>query len=172
MNSQYHSMLERVLVGVAAIALWSCSASPDSHATRRPSRSSTLGAFMKAHVNPSFSKISFLLFHDGEGDDELDPAELPASASALAQAAEQLSKWPDVPGDSPQSKQVFIEYAEALNNDARNLVNALRSDRPGLTVKVFESLRKRCDSCHHFFRYDETTTRDPRAVASRAPEPR
>ncbi|HET7504136.1 MAG TPA: hypothetical protein VFK02_24110 [Kofleriaceae bacterium] len=159
----------RLLAGMAAIALWSCSASSDRRAVRRPSKSSELGAFMKAHVNPPFSKISFLLFHDGEGDVELDPGDLPASANQLAQAAERLTRWPDVPGDSAQSKQVFIEYAEALNNDARNLVNALRDDRPGNTVKVFESLRKKCDSCHHFFRYDETTTRDPRAVASRAP---
>jgi hypothetical protein len=166
MSTEYHSALTRVLAGVAMIGLWSCSARPE-RAVRQPSQSSELGAFMKTYVNPPFSKISFLLFHDGDDDSELDASQLPASASALAQAAERLSKWPEIPGDSAQGKLVFTEYAEALNNDARNLVNALRDGKPDITIKAFESLRKKCDACHHFFRYDETSTQGVRPVAGR-----
>jgi cytochrome c556 len=166
MNRQYHSALTRVLAGIAVIGLGACSGSSE-RAVRQPSTSSELGAFMKIHVNPSFSKISFLLFHDSDSDSDLDPTELPASASALVQAAERLSKWPHIPGDSAQGKLVFTEYAEALTNDARNLVNALRDGKPDSMVKAFESLRKKCDACHHFFRYDETSTQDGRPAAGR-----
>lgn len=109
---------------------------------------------MKTRVNPSFSKISFLLFHD-TGDMEIDPAELPASANELAQAAEQLRKWPNLPGESEQSRLVFYEYADALRSDAQKLIAALRENQLENAARIFESLHRKCDSCHHFFRYDQ-----------------
>jgi cytochrome c556 len=123
-----------------------------------PSRSSQLGVFMKTYMNPPFSKISFLLFHEGEVDSEIDAGQLPTSANELVQAAERLSKWTDLPGESPESKQVFGEYAAALRTDARSLVDALRDQQQDTAVRVFESLHKKCDSCHHFFRYDDTAS--------------
>jgi hypothetical protein len=154
-----------VLAGVSA-----CSANQERpRAVRDPSKSSELGVFMKTHMNPPFSKISFLLFHDGEGAAEIDAGDLPASANELARAAERLGTWPELPGESPQSKLVFSEYAESLKNDARNLINALQDNRPDNARRVFESLHKKCDSCHHFFRYDESTslTRPPQAAGAR-----
>lgn len=156
----------RLVVAVLSAGLASCS-SPGERpgAARVPSQSSELGVFMKTQMNPPFSKISFLLFHDGEGDSEIDPAELPASASLLAAAADRLGKWPDLPGESQQSKLVFHEYADALRNDARGLSDAVRDDQREAMVKAFEALRRKCDSCHHFFRYDEELSRDGRAGA-------
>jgi hypothetical protein len=157
-------MLKRLLVVVALAGPASCSSPVERPvAPRAPSQSSELGVFMKTQMNPPFSKISFLLFHDDEGDSEVDPAELPASASLLAAAAERLGKWPDLPGESQQSKLVFHEYADALRNDARGLNEAARDNQREAMVKAFESLRRKCDSCHHFFRYDEELSRDGRA---------
>jgi cytochrome c556 len=138
--------------------LLSCSASaPRPQVTRDPSKTTELGLFMKTRVNPSFSKISFLLFHDEDSETEIDPAALPASADELARAAERLGKWPQLPGESEQSKLVFAEYADSLRTDAVKLVEALHTKRIDNARKVFESLHRKCDACHHFFRYDQST---------------
>jgi hypothetical protein len=151
-------MLSRIPVIMMLIGLTSCSASMERpRAAHDPSSDPELGVFMKTRVNPPFSKISFLLFHDGEGDGDLDPSALPASAGELAAAAEQLGKWPELPGQSPQSKLVFNEYAGSLRSDSLALITALGSGQRDGAVKAFESLRKKCDSCHHFFRYDEAS---------------
>jgi hypothetical protein len=154
-------MLKRMLVVAVVVAPAACSSPAERpRAAAAPPQGSELGIFMKSQVNPPFSKISFLLFHQGDDDSEVDPGELPANAGQLAAAAERLGKWPDLPGESPQSKLVFHEYAEALRNDARSLTDAVRGDQREAMVKAFESLRRKCDSCHHFFRYDEETSRD------------
>lgn len=150
-------MLTRVLLVAALAGLCSCSAAVERPASAHgPSKSSELGVFMKTHVNPPFSKISFLLFHDGDDGIAIGPDVLPASAAELARAADRLSKWPDPPTGSAESTLVFREYAESLKGDALNLSEALRSPQRTGAIKVFESLRKKCDSCHHFFRYDES----------------
>ncbi len=120
---------------------------------------------MKTRVNPSFSKISFLLFHEEDSDTEVDPAALPASANDLASAAERLSKWPNLPAESEQSKLVFDEYAESLKSDAVKLVESLHGKQLDNARKIFESLHRKCDACHHFFRYDQTPVLDPRGTA-------
>lgn len=125
---------------------------------------------MKTHVNPPFSKISFLLFHEGEDEASgINPDVLPASAAELARAAERLSMWPDPPSGSDQSTLVFREYAQSLKNDAARMVEALKSPRRDSAISVFESLRKKCDSCHHFFRYDESANlqQPPKLAESR-----
>lgn len=117
---------------------------------------------MKTRVNPSFSKISFLLFHDEDSDTEIDPSALPASAAELASAAEKLGKWTNLPGESEQSKLVFDEYADSLRADAVKLVDSLRGKQLDNARKIFESLHRKCDACHHFFRYDQSTVLDTR----------
>ncbi|HEX3761620.1 MAG TPA: hypothetical protein VHW23_23140 [Kofleriaceae bacterium] len=148
---------------VASLA--SCSGgapAPGPRIGHDPSRTTELGLFMKTRVNPSFSKISFLLFHDEDSDTEIDPAMLPASARDLAAAAERLGTWPALPGESEQSKLVFDEYADSLKADAVKLVEALRGNQLDSARKVFESLHRKCDACHHFFRYDQSSVLDPR----------
>jgi hypothetical protein len=135
-------------------------------APRDPSKTTELGLFMKTHVNPSFSKISFLLFHDEDSATELDPTMLPTSADELARSADRLTKWSQLPGESEQSKLVFDEYAESLKTDAVKLVEALRVKQLDNARKIFESLHRKCDACHHFFRYDQS----PGAGHARQPQ--
>jgi len=151
---------------VALIGLASCSApAAGPRLGRDPSKTTELGLFMKTRVNPSFSKISFLLFHDEDSDAEIDPAALPASAAELASAAERLGKWSTLPGESEQSKLVFDEYAESLRADAIKLVDSLRTKQLDNARKFFESLHRKCDACHHFFRYDQSSVLDTRTPA-------
>ena len=141
---------------VLAVSL-GCSSRVEQPRPVRGQSRSALGVFMKNQLNPPFSKLSFLLFHVGdEGGADIDPGALPAVASELALAAEKLGEWKQPPGESEQGKLVFYEYAESLKSDAASLVGALSGNNKAGAIKVFESLRKKCDSCHHFFRFDET----------------
>jgi cytochrome c556 len=147
---------------VVLVGLSSCSSpAAGPRLGRDPSKTTELGLFMKTRVNPSFSKISFLLFHD----EDSDPTALPSSAAELASAAERLSKWPNLPGESEQSKLVFDEYAESLKTDAVRLVESLRGKQLDSARKLFESLHRKCDACHHFFRYDQSSVLDTRTPA-------
>jgi cytochrome c556 len=142
-----------VVLGVAA-----CSGAKERpKQVRDPSKSTELGIFMKTRINPSFSKISFLLFHEEDSVTEIDPAALPASADELARAAEQLRKWPELPGESEESKLVFHEYADSLRTDALKLIESLRGHQRDVAKKIFDSLHRKCDACHHFFRYDQSS---------------
>ncbi|MEO7731895.1 MAG: hypothetical protein ABIY55_13040, partial [Kofleriaceae bacterium] len=70
---------------VVLAGLLSCAGSPAPTApVRDPSITTALGMFMRTRVNPAFSKISFLLFHDDERDQEVGPSVLPESANELA----------------------------------------------------------------------------------------
>ena len=151
---------------VVLVGLSSCSSpAAGPRLGRDPTKTTELGLFMKTRVNPSFSKISFLLFHDEDSDAEIDPAALPASAAELASAAERLAKWSTLPGESEQSKLVFDEYAESLRTDAVKLVESLRGKQIDSARKLFESLHRKCDACHHFFRYDQSSVLDTRTPA-------
>lgn len=160
-------MLLRRISIVAAVGLSSCSGPGADHAqsVRDPTHTTELGIFMKTRINPSFSKISFLLFHDEDSAEDVDPSALPASADELSRAADILRKWPDLPAESEQSKLVFHEYADSLKTDAAKLVDALRARQVDNARKVFESLHRKCDACHHFFRYDQTSVTDPHSQA-------
>jgi cytochrome c556 len=161
---QRDSVLRQISI-VALTGALSCSGGAERVQTARdPSKTTELGLFMKSRVNPSFSKISFLLFHDEDSATEIDPAALPASADELARAAERLGKWPELPGESEQSKLVFAEYADSLKVDAVKLVEALHGKQWDNARKVFESLHRKCDACHHFFRYDQSPVLDSRGA--------
>lgn len=163
-KTRRESLLRQISI-VVLVGLSSCSGSaPGPRVGRDASKNTELGLFMKTRVNPSFSKISFLLFHDEDSDTEIDPAALPASAAELASAAERLSKWTNLPGESEQSKQVFDEYAESLKTDAVKLVESLRGKQLDNARKTFESLHRKCDACHHFFRYDQSSVLDTRTA--------
>lgn len=133
-----------------------CSSHVEQPRPVRGQTRSALGVFMKTQLNPPFSKLSFLLFHVGDEGADPDPGALAAVASELAVAAEKLGEWKEAPGESDQGKLVFFEYAESLKADATSLVGAVSGNNKAGAIKVFESLRKKCDSCHHFFRFDET----------------
>ena len=150
-------------VALAGVLLSCAGAAEKPRPVRDPTKTTELGLFMKSRVNPSFSKISFLLFHDEDSPGDVDPAALPASAGELSRAAERLSKWTDLPGETEESRLVFTEYAAALKTDAVKLVDALRVGQREKAKAVFESLHRKCDACHHFFRYDQGSVMDTRS---------
>lgn len=110
----------------------------------------SLGVFMKTNLNPPFSNLSYQLF---QGEDSVASALAPAME--LSNMASSLEDWAEPPGDSAQARQVFYEYAATMKVDAVTLVEAVRANRREDAIKSFETLQKKCDSCHHFFRYGE-----------------
>src|SRR6185295_16893947 len=63
-RSRRNSVLRQISI-ILLVGLPSCSSPPAGpRLARDPSKTTELGLFMKTRVNPSFSKISFLLFHD------------------------------------------------------------------------------------------------------------
>jgi hypothetical protein len=165
-----HDSRPRAIAIVALAGLWSCAA-PAAPLTpvRDPSSTTELGMFMNRQLNPAFSKISFLLFQDDDREREVDPSALPASASDLARAADGLAGWPELPGESEQSKLVFHAYVDSLKADADKLVEALGGNQLDDARQLFESLRRKCDACHHFFRHDQSPVIGPRGA--RGPRP-
>jgi cytochrome c556 len=157
---------------VVLAGLLSCSGPADPPTIRDRTKTTELGIFMKTRMNPSFSKISFLLFHEEDSETEIDPAALPASADELARAADMLGRWPDLPGESDQSRLVFHEYADSLKVDAGKLIQSLRANQLDGARKIFESLHRKCDACHHFFRYDQSPVLDPRGNTVPPKDPR
>ncbi|MEO7731792.1 MAG: hypothetical protein ABIY55_12520, partial [Kofleriaceae bacterium] len=73
-----------------------------------------------------------------------------------ARAADGLVRWPDLPGESEQSKLVFHEYADSMKVDVAKLIESLHGQQMDNARRLFESLHRKCDACHHFFRYDES----------------
>lgn len=139
------------------VAILACvdSCGPTQETVQSPGNtdpSPDIGVFMKTHINPPFSKLSFLLYQkQGAPGSE----GLISTANELSRAAAELGDWSELPTDSAQGRQVFYEYAAALRSEASSLVGALSANRRDAAIKVFEELRKKCDSCHHFFRYGE-----------------
>jgi hypothetical protein len=106
---------------------------------------------MRTYVNPPFSELSFALHkRDASASDGLI-----ARANDLARAAAELNDWPEPPTDSAPGRQVFYEYAASLRSDTMKLVGALTANQRDAAIASFEELRKKCDSCHHYFRYGE-----------------
>lgn len=113
-----------------------------------------LQLLMKNEINPAFSKITFLVFHGEEM--EQDPAALQAELSrygeALRKALSRLRVWQHPPTESTEGKQVFYAYALSVDKSAARLVDALgRADNQD-AAKQLEGIAKTCNSCHHFFR--------------------
>lgn len=120
---------------------------------------SRLGVFMKSTVNPPFSKISFLLFHnEDEPQEGVDPVlEIVKATNDLAESSQKLAEWAVPPTESVEAKTVFFEYAQNLQRDVQALQQALGAKDIAKAQLVFEELRRKCDSCHHFFRYQGET---------------
>lgn len=136
---------------VVTAAVVACSSQASGPRAPDTAPRSELGVFMKTKLNPPFSKLSYLLFHDETAG---DATELAAAATAMITASEELMKWPSPPGDDEQGRLVFYEYAGTLKRDASELLDAVKANDKAAGQQQFTELRKKCDSCHHFFRWE------------------
>ena len=137
---------------VVCLLLVACSKSADVNEPAPP-RSPELNALMNNEVNPSFTRLSFLVFHaEDTPDAQAARGELATMANRLATAARQLSAWPDPPVRTKEGRDVFQTYSASVYADAQRLVEAAgANDRAG-SVRILERIAQTCNDCHHFFR--------------------
>ncbi len=124
-----------------------------------------LGLLMKNDINPAFSKLTLLVFHGDEMQE--DPAaiqrELTTAASVLRASIARLRAWPQPPTKTNEARDVFFTYATAVDQSTTRLVDAVtRFDSNGAAAQM-EQIAKTCNSCHHFFRLEiEDSVMPPR----------
>jgi len=113
-----------------------------------------LGLLMKNEINPSFSRLTFLMFHGDsvESDDQSLVAELGRSASQLRGSIARLRAWRNVPAQSLEGRDVFFTYAESVDTMTEKLVVALSNGEQGAAETQLEAIADTCNNCHHFFR--------------------
>lgn len=110
---------------------------------------------MNERVNPSFSRLTFLVFHaDTEDDPRAVKAELAKVARTLAGATTRLKAWPTPPVETEQGREVFLTYAAELDRSAQRLVDIVVRSDGAAAAKTLEQIAKTCNDCHHFFRLD------------------
>jgi hypothetical protein len=115
--------------------------------------SPALNALMNEHVNPAFSKLSFLVFHaDTMEDPDAARGALASTARELAAATTQLRTWDDPPVLSREGRDVFQTYSASVDGYAQKLVAAVASGDDGASRHALEQIAETCNNCHHFFR--------------------
>jgi hypothetical protein len=140
----------------AALALLAaCTKAPIPPPDRAPDAQFTaLTALMKNDINPAFSKLTFLVFH---GDDlQEDPnavrSEMQRAAMVLRGSIGRLRDWSEPPTQSQEGKEVFYTYAVSVDHQAQALFDAIeRRDNTTATTQM-QDMADTCNNCHHFFR--------------------
>jgi hypothetical protein len=113
-----------------------------------------LSEIMKTEVNQPFSAMMFLVFHaDDVGDDgELDYARLGAPVTTLLRGVTKVRSMMHPPVQTPEAKEVFLTYVDALVRDSELLFQAYEGrDRPQVE-SLLQKITHTCNDCHHFFR--------------------
>jgi len=128
-----------------------------------------LGLLMKNEINPSFSKVVFLLTH-GETIAE-DPKavreELKQNVTTLRGAIGRLRAWTEPPTETTEGRDVFLTFAASVDQSTAKLVDAIDRGDGATATTALEKIADACNNCHHFFRLDiedSKVTRSQRPV--------
>lgn len=113
-----------------------------------------LGLLMKNDINPAFSKLTVLVFHGSEmqEDPQALQRELTTAAAVLQTSIARLRGWPDPPTKTPEAREVFFTFAAAVDQSAARLTEAVSRFDSTTAAAQMEQIAKTCNSCHHFFR--------------------
>lgn len=145
--------LSRTSTLIAALALAGCprpAAEPDKPGPKTPT---ALGRLMVEQVNPTFSKLTFLVFHGDTLDDPVAlEAELQRNAATLKAATARVRTWPDPPVTTPEAREVFYALSTSADQFAGRLVESLGRWDLATAQTQLEQIAKACNDCHHFFR--------------------
>jgi hypothetical protein len=128
-----------------------------------------LGLLMKNEINPAFSKLTFLVFHGEEMEE--DPVklrtEMTRHGETLLNSLARLRGWPQPPTVTEEGREVFFTYALSVDKSAQQLLDAIGRSDNATAAKQLESIAKACNNCHHFFRLDiEDSVVGPGKVSS------
>lgn len=108
---------------------------------------------MNEEINPTFTKLSALVFHAETQDDaQAARAELARMSGKLSAATARLEAWPSPPVRSAEGREVFHTYAASIDQDARKLVTSVGAGDTAASKRTLEHIAETCNNCHHFFR--------------------
>ncbi len=145
----------------AALALvLSCSACTKAPAPPTEKRSdagmAALAALMKNQINPAFSKLTFLVFHAEELQEDPNAvrAELQRFATMLRGSILELRDWKELPTQSREGRDVFYTYAASVDRQAQTLFDAIQRKDNDTAVAQMQDIADTCNNCHHFFRLE------------------
>jgi hypothetical protein len=112
-----------------------------------------LGLLMKNEINPSFSRLSFLMFHGDtvETDEATLTLELERHAALLHRAIGQLRAMHNVPTRTTEGRTVFFTYVDSVGRSTEKLVEVIGIER-SQAAALLEQIATTCNNCHHFFR--------------------
>ena len=115
-----------------------------------------LAALMKNEINPAFSKLTFLVTHgeELEEDSAAMMLELRQAASTLQSSISKLRTWKTPPTDSAQGREVFYTFATSVDASTGRLVDSIVAGDESAATAHLEQIADTCNNCHHFFRLD------------------
>lgn len=144
--------------GLALVLFVACPKAPVPSSADRPSDAAmaALAALMKNQVNPAFSKLTFLVFHGEEMQEDPNTVrlEMQRAATILRGSLGQLRDWREPPTQSTEGKDVFYTYAMSVDRQAETLLDAIQRRDGATTVTQMQDMADTCNNCHHFFRLD------------------
>jgi cytochrome c556 len=147
-----HSTTRRALV---ALVLAACTKSQVPATDPAPDAGmAALAALMKNQINPAFSKLMFLVFHEEDLQEEPTAvrAEMQRYAQLLRTSIGELREWKEPPTQSAEGREVFYTFSANVDRQAQQLFAAVeRRDRASAEAQMQE-IADTCNNCHHFFR--------------------
>lgn len=138
-----------------ALVLTACPKAPFP-ASDRPSDAgmAALAALMKNQINPTFSRLTFLVFHGTELQE--DPSavrlEMQRAATQLRGSVSELRDWRELPAQSSEGRDVFNTFATSVDRQAQTLFDAVQRGDVATTEAQMQDMADTCNNCHHFFR--------------------
>ena len=143
------------VITLVLVAACTKNPAPPTTAERAPDAGmAALAALMKNHINPAFSKLTFLVFHGEEMQEDPNAvrAEMQRTATALRGSIGKLRDWPELPAQSPQGREVFYTYAVNVERQAQELFAAIERRDNDMAATQMSDIADTCNNCHHFFR--------------------
>ena len=116
-------------------------------------RPSDLSALMKDSVNRAATELSFQIFHNRQGSDDLRFERIVKQADALSGTAEQILRFkPPYFGDEIDD---YTELAVTLRHCASGLREAAVERNMDQAVLWFWHVKNSCANCHDVYRFGE-----------------
>lgn len=144
-----------VLVPVLVLAS-ACTKAPVPTSDRPPDAGmAALAALMKNQINPAFSKLTFLVFHGEELQEDPNAvrAEMQRAATTLRGSISELRDWRELSMmQSLEGRDVFNTYAASVDRQAQKLVDAIAARDTDTAATQMQDIADTCNNCHHFFR--------------------
>jgi hypothetical protein len=149
-------ILSRALLAVVVSSLGACPKAPVPASDRPPDAGmAALAALMKNQINPAFSKLTFLVFHGDELQEDPNAvrAEMQRAATTLRTSIGELRDWRELSMmQSIEGRDVFNTYAASVDRQAQKLVDAIAVRDNDTAATQMQDIADTCNNCHHFFR--------------------